>query len=85
MEAQAVPQSEIFASTAQQISNYPASITAALAPTRSVAEFDVVPRPIEAIKSSEIVRLVVKLHINVGQAGSNSPSSPETKLKARSL
>ncbi|KAG8928466.1 hypothetical protein FRC01_005900 [Tulasnella sp. 417] len=59
--------------------------TAALAPTRSVAEFDVAPRPVEAIKASETVRQAAKLHIDVGQADPNSPTSHEARLKARSL
>ncbi|KIO30698.1 hypothetical protein M407DRAFT_20228 [Tulasnella calospora MUT 4182] len=62
-----------------------ANNTAALAPTRSVAEFDVAPRPVEAIKASETVRQAAKLHIDLGQADPNSPTSHEARLKARSL
>ncbi|KAG8942085.1 hypothetical protein FRC00_012035, partial [Tulasnella sp. 408] len=71
---------------AGQRANGPANgNTAALAPTRSVAEFDVAPRPVEAIKASETVRQAAKLHIDVGQADPNSPTSHEARLKARSL
>ncbi|KAG8953418.1 hypothetical protein FRC04_002260 [Tulasnella sp. 424] len=62
-----------------------AAAAAALAPTRSVAEFDIAPRPVEAIKASETVRQAAKLHVDVGQADPNSPTSHEARLKARSL
>ncbi|KAG9050758.1 hypothetical protein FS837_002702 [Tulasnella sp. UAMH 9824] len=81
-----MPDMSASAAAAQQRANGPANgNTAALAPTRSVAEFDVAPRPVEAIKASETVRQAAKLHIDVGQADPNSPTSHEARLKARSL
>ncbi|KAG8901788.1 hypothetical protein FRB99_005105 [Tulasnella sp. 403] len=52
-------------------------------PPRSPADFEIVPRPSEIVRSSSHVRQAAKLHVDVGKADINSPTSHEARLQQR--